>query len=380
MKEHTPALFLNLIEKGILFRYLKFKGKALKPQAMTLEVTQNCIARCIMCNIWKNKNHTPELTTGLWLEMLSSHFFSDLRELDITGGEPYLKTDLAALLTGICLLKKTFLKSLRSIAVTTNGLLTEDVLNTTKMVLPILKRAGVELVIVCAMDAVGKTHDRIRNHKNAWEKVNLTVEGLMKLRQEHGNLIIGLKTTVLPMNIPELKKIAHYAGARMLFTIISPCIITPGRYLNAEKKGLFEFTDEEKKELIRFYRGKQFKWSIHADALADFMETGKMKKPCTCGFNYFFVRSNGDMFLCPLINEKIGNITNFQAQDLFLSKPATGFRKRVGKRKQCLTCTEPGLERYALCYEGFYYLKHLFKTGLEHFSYIHRHMGLDKFD
>jgi MoaA/NifB/PqqE/SkfB family radical SAM enzyme len=376
--KNTLKLFFSLIKNSILFQYMKFTGKTSLPQAISLEITQNCVARCIMCNIWKTQNHIEDMPASKWLEILSSNFFTDLRELDITGGEPYLKNDLIDLLSGICRLKGSYLKRLKSVAITTNGLLTDEVLKVTQKVLPEFQKANLDMVLVCAMDSIGKDHDRIRNHKNAWEKVNLTIEGLINLRKNYGNLIIGLKTTILPLNIKDLKAIVRYADKRELFTIISPCIITSGRYLNPEKKNRFQFQPEEIEQLIQFYQEEHSGWSFHSDVLLDFLKTKKIKKPCTCGFNYFFIRSTGEMHLCPLVNESVGNIYVLDASDLFLSKSAVQFRKKVGIMEQCQTCTEPGLERYALHYEGFHYLCYMFKTGFKNFSYLHSNMGLDK--
>ena len=379
INKNTLKLFFSLIKNSILFRYRKFIGKASLPQVISLEITQNCVARCIMCNIWKTQNNIEDLPANKWLKMLSSDFFTDLRELDITGGEPYLKNDLTDLLSGICKLKGTYLKRLRSVAVTTNGLLTDDVLKITQKILPTFQKADLDLVLVCAMDSVGKDHDKIRNHKNAWEKVNLTIEGLINLRKSYGNLIVGLKTTVLPLNIKGLKAIVHYAEKRELFTIISPCIITSGRYLNPEKKNRFQFKPEEIEQLIQFYQEEHSGWSFHCDALLDFFKVGKIKKPCTCGFNYFFIRSTGEMHLCPLVGKSVGNIKVSNVSDLFFSKPAVQFRKKVGGMERCHTCTEPGLERYALHYEGFHYFCYIFKIGYKNFSSLYYNMGLDKF-
>lgn len=49
----------------------------------------------------------------------------------------------------------------------------------------------------------------------------------------------------------------------------------------------------------------------------------------------------------------------------------------VGNMEQCHTCTEPGLERYALPYEGFHCFCQMLKTGVKNFSSLHSHMGLD---
>lgn len=379
MANEATRLATRLLRNGVRFQYLKHAGKPGRPQALSLEITHECIARCIMCNIWKIPREVPNLPADQWIKLLSSDLFGDLRELDITGGEPFIKRDLPDLFAGICELKKTGLKALKSIAVTTNGLLTEQVLTVTEKILPKLQNNNLDLVMVCAMDAVGNIHDKIRNFKNAWKKVDRTIKGLVRLREKHPNLIIGLKTTILPINISELERIAQYAASKGLFTIISPCIITEGRYLNPDRAEDLIFSREDIEKMIQFYSGDQFNWSYHADVLVQYLKTGTMKKPCSCGFNYFFVRSNGEMLLCPLIKESVGNITTTNVSDLFFSDPADEIRKKIGKLPQCHECTEPGLERYSLPFEGFHYLKLLLKLGRTEFIQLHQHMGLDKY-
>ncbi len=379
MANDATRLAIRLLRNAIRFQYLKHTGKPGRPQALSLEITHECIARCIMCNIWKIPREVPNLPADQWIKLLSSDLFGDLRELDITGGEPFIKKDLPDLLAGICELKKTGLTALKSIAVTTNGLLTEQVLTVTEKILPKLQNKNLDLVMVCAMDAIGNIHDKIRNFKNAWTKVDRTIKGLVRLREKHPNLIIGLKTTILPINISDLEKIAQYAASKGLFTIISPCIITEGRYLNPDRAEDLIFSREDIEKMIQFYSGDQFNWSYHADVLVQYFKTGTMKKPCSCGFNYFFVRSNGDMYLCPLIQESVGNITKKDISDLFFSNKANVIRRQIGMLPQCQVCTEPGLERYSLPYEGFQYLKLFFKMGSDEFFQLHYYSGLDKY-
>ena len=124
MAESIMPLAGQLIKNGFRFRYLRLSGKCRSPEPVSLEVTHRCIAKCIMCNIWRIPRDTPSLSAKAWLSLLSSDLFTDLVELDITGGEPFLRTDLAELLIAVCELKKRHLASLKSIAVTTNGFLT----------------------------------------------------------------------------------------------------------------------------------------------------------------------------------------------------------------------------------------------------------------
>ena len=373
------ALGWQLFKNGLRFQYLHHSGKPAKPQVISLEITHHCIAQCAMCNIWKIPRDVPELSAGDWLDLLASPLFTDLRELDITGGEPFLRQDLPALLLGTCELKGRTLSSLKAVIIPTNGILTERILSVTEQVLPALSSQGLEFVVVCSMDAVGELHDQIRNYKGAWQKVDKTIESLIALRQGFPNLIIGLKTTILPVNVAQLDDIARYAERRGLFTIISPRIITEGRYLNAEHAAALAFRPKHIEKMIAFFDSERFQWSYHKNRLVDYLRTGTMKKPCTCGYNYFFVRSNGELFLCPLINPSVGNIRQHRMEELFFSKTANRMRRRIGRFPECDSCTEPGLERYALPLEGFSYLSLLFSMKKDSFLKLHHHMGMDKY-
>jgi len=320
-----------------------------------------------------------DLPVSDWLRFLSSDLLSDLGELDITGGEPFLRKDLPELFSGIYALKNRNLKALNSIAITTNGLLTKQVLGSCEKILQKLQHEKLDLVVVCAMDAIGILHDQIRNYKNAWSNLNKTIMGLKDLREKYPNLIIGLKTTVLPINISELKKIALYADSHGLFTIISPCIITEGRYLNPDRASSLAFSPADKEEMARFYQSDLFPWSCHAEALARFFKIGVMKKPCSCGFNYFFVRSTGELYLCPLIDRSVENIKYHSIRELFSSKTARSFRRNIGNHPECRACTEPGLERYARPYQKFTYLSYLLRQEKSQFFQLLHHMGLNKF-
>ena len=159
------------------------------------------------------------------------------------------------------------------------------------------------------------------------------------------------------MNVDQLDAIAAYAKKRGLFTIISPRIITGGRYMNDEKKGQFEFSDEQKEQMARFFEKDGSMWNFHGHMLAEYLRTGKVQKPCTCGFNYLFIRSNGDVYPCPLIDMPVGNVRDKGVGGAYFSPRAADWRRKIGRFAECSVCTEPGLERYSLPFEGAEYLR-----------------------
>ena len=376
---NSAQRILRLASNGIRYRRQKKSGKPHPLEAISLEITHRCFCRCSMCNIWMIPSQVQDLDLHDWLRLLSSPELRHLRELDLTGGEPFMRNDLGKLLQGICDLQSTNFPELRTISITTNGILTERILELIREIIAPLRFRGIDLVLACGMDAVGDLHDRIRNFPGAWEKLRETLSGLISLRNNHSNLILGIKTTVVPLNAHELDRIADYADDNGLFTIISPRIITSNRFRNSEKEAELSFKPEDVESIIRFYEGSRFAWSSHREVILNYLRTGRIKKPCSAGFNNLFVRHNGDVFPCPILPVALGNIKERSLSDLFRSPDADQFRKKVGGFPDCNECTEPGLERISWPFEGFTLLKLITKIGMKDFGRLVQHMGIDKY-
>ncbi len=372
-------IIAKLTRNALRYRFLKATGRPHPLEAISLEVTHRCICRCRMCNIWQIPRQVADLPLSHWTGLLSSPELRGLRELDITGGEPFLRDDLPELLTWICRSKPEFFPGLKTLAITSNGILTKRLLETTAEIAGPLREQGIDLVLACGMDAVGELHDQIRGLKGAWQKLSASLEGLVKLRERHPNLILGIKSTIIPDNVHELDRIAEFAEKHRLFTIISPCIITANRFGNTMLKEELEFSAADLDALKLFFAGPAFAWNGHRQALQGYLETGRMEKPCSAGYNTVFVRHSGEVFPCPLIPRSLGNIESANVQSMLNSSQAARFRKRIGSYPECQGCTEPGLERIAWPFEGLTCLRALGRMGQQDFSRFIAHMGLDKY-
>lgn len=375
----TIRMFVRLLCNGLRFRLLKRTGRPCGLQAISLEITHRCICRCRMCNIWQIPAEIPDLPLSAWVELLSSPELRGLREIDITGGEPFLRQDLAALLEWICTVKPTRFPELRTVAITTNGLLTDRILAVVAPLLAPMREQGLDLVLACGLDAVGEQHDQIRDHQGAWRKLQTTIAALQGLRSSFPNLILGIKTTIQPLNVHELERVARFAKAGDLFTIISPCIITANRFGNVDLRDSLTLSAADLQTVMRFYQGPDFAWSGHRLAMLEYLKSGRMKKPCSAGFNTVFVRHTGEVFPCPVIPERFGDIRQSSLAEILSWPTAVQFRKRIGTFPACRTCTEPGLERLAWPFEGLTCLRHLLQMGRKDFMRLANHMGLDKY-
>ena len=72
-----------------------------------------------------------------------------------------------------------------------------------------------------------------------------------------------------------------------------------------------------------------------------YLETGRMHRPCTCGFNYLFVRSTGEVMLCPLMARSVGNLRDTDIGDIWASEAACICAARSGAPRSAESCTEP---------------------------------------
>ena len=375
----SAGLVKKLIYNALRYRLLKVTGRPFPLEAISLEVTHRCICRCQMCNIWQIPQTARNLSLSDWTDLLSSAGLRGLREVDITGGEPFLREDLGDLLEWICRSKAACFPELKTLAITSNAILTESVLSVVERLVGPLQQQGIDLVLACGMDAVGGLHDQIRNFKGAWKKLNATLIGLKALRQQHSNLILGIKTTIIPANVGELDRIAAFAREHGLFTIISPCIITANRFGNLSLEDDLKFSADDLQAIKRFYAGPEFAWSGHRQTMLHYLETGVTDKPCSAGFNTVFVRHTGEVFPCPLIPNSLGNITETNLSDLLAGSAAVQFRKQIKSFPECRDCTEPGLERIAWPFEGITCLRRLAQMGFGNFERLVGHMGLDKY-
>ena len=369
----------KLLANGCRYRYLRLTGKPATLQAISLEITHRCICRCSMCNIWRIPKEVPDLPLAVWTGLLSSPELEGLRELDITGGEPFLRADLPELLHWIRQAQPDHFPGLRTVAITTNGILTERVLPTVREVIGPLQALGIDLVLACGMDGVGEGHDRVRNFPGAWDRLSATLAELRALRVDHPNLVLGIKTTIVPQNVNELQRIASFARESDLFTIISPCIITANRFGNTELADSLTFDAAAVQAMRDFYQGPEFAWDGHRQTMLEYLATGRVKKPCSAGFNTVFVRHNGEVFPCPLIPTALGNLRQVKLAEMLRGPKAARFRRGIGTYAACRVCTEPGLERLAWPFEGFTCLRRMVQLGTRNFRRLADHMGLDKY-
>ena len=359
---------VQLLTNAARFRRVRLGASPLQPEVISLALTIRCNSHCVMCNMWRQVLQEPdvatsELTGDEIIGLLSRPLFADLVELDLTGGEPHLREDLVDIVLRIAALKKQNLPRLKSIVITSNGLLPERIIANYRAILKGMKDTGIDLVCVASLDGIGEVHDRIRGTKGAFDSAAETLRGLSELKNEYPGYYVGVKTTVLPQNVDSLDAVLDYANGEGFFHIISPVFFTGSRFRNEEKRQLLELTPADRDKLLRFYRNEEFDTNYFYTRIRNYLDTGRKNWSCTAAYNYLFIDYDGSVYPCELLPESLGSVREEALEDIWNGQKAHDHRDKIDTSDRCLACIEPGAVRYSACAEGLSYLGFLRDLG-----------------
>jgi MoaA/NifB/PqqE/SkfB family radical SAM enzyme len=181
-----------------------------RPTSIAFALTERCNARCLHCDIWKNRGKEDAPSLEQWKTVLL-----DLRRwlgpvhVIFTGGE--------ALLVPYAPQVVAYGASI--------GLVVEHLthgywLDQTRVERMALANPW-RVTISC--DGIGETHDRIRGREHFFEAVEATIATLLRLRREgRAHYTIRLKTVIMNHNLDDVAKVARYAHEHGLEVFYQP--------------------------------------------------------------------------------------------------------------------------------------------------------------
>lgn len=181
-----------------------------RPTSIGLMLSYRCNARCVHCDIWKNRGKEDSPTLEHWKTLLT-----DLRgwlgpvHVFISGGEAMLKPyaiDVAAHGSSIGL----FVEFL------THGYWDDQ----SKIEQLAMARPW---RVTISLDGIGEVHNRIRGREKFFEKTSASIETLKRVRKERGlDFEIRLKTVIMQQNVENVCEIAHYANQPGMHVFYQP--------------------------------------------------------------------------------------------------------------------------------------------------------------
>jgi len=161
------------------------------PTRAVIDVTRRCNLRCSMCHTWKRTEHA-ELSVAQWAAVFKC--MPRLCWLDLTGGEPLLRSDFGELVSAAL----RGLPALGMLHFQTNGWATDRAEAVVRRART--ERADVDLIITVSIDGPQAVHDKIRGRPQAHARAVATLQRLHAMAQQDDGLQVHVGTTVTAAN------------------------------------------------------------------------------------------------------------------------------------------------------------------------------------
>jgi Fe-coproporphyrin III synthase len=327
------------------------------PSFVTFIVTWRCNSRCIFCDIWKKKSNPCDELSIEDIERI----FQQLKKIDVlrlTGGEPFLRADLAEVINRI-----NSVNPPEIIHITTNGFLTERILKTMSAI-----NAVETIHIKVSIDAVGEKHDHVRGIEGAYEMAMKTVRGLCDLRKDRP-FHIGVNQAIIDEN-----EIDSYFQLRDILASyevpVYPCIANDSLNSLYSDKILVNpnisykpFGDFSKDALDRFMKiliadGKKVN-NLQEQMVDRYHLTGLYNRivhnkqipnpKCVALSSHLRILPNGDVPVCLYNGTILGNLKEKNFSTVWFSEEANQQRRWV---KDCPGCWQSCESAVSAIYTG----------------------------
>jgi len=296
--------------------------------SLTLEVTNKCNLRCKHCynnSGLKNNNETLQFATIKSIIDDIKCLYSNLGQLIITGGEPFLYKDIDKIIL------YSFNNGFNKIRINTNGTVFPE--NDT-LLLSILQKYQDEISIqVSLLGATKETNDYLTSVNGSFEQ---TIKNLVTFKQILPDVSISF--LISKLSIIEKDKANVISSDFEIPIVFNDNLLLVGRAL-------------DNKEQIYISPPKNN--SLTCDGNYGNINYGKLKEEqyfealskfppkLPCGYETISVSCNGDVLPCTLLQEIIvGNIYNNNISEIIKSNRMKKFQEEIDidNRKICKSC------------------------------------------
>lgn len=300
----------------------------------TVIVTYRCNARCNMCNRYKCPS-TPEEEISLeTIKKLPDMYFTN-----ITGGEPFIRTDLKEIV------RELYKKSDR-IVISTNGFFTDRIVDLCKE----FPQVGIRISI----EGLEETNNKIRGLEDGFNRGLTTLKTLVDM----GMKDVGFGMTVQDANAKDLVALyrlsdemnMEFATASLhnsFYFVEAKNIIHDRLMVGQEFENLVN-------ELLKSNSPKKWFRAYFNHGLINYIFGQKRLLPCDMAFDTFFIDPYGDVMPCNGTKDKevMGNLNEAATwEELWESSQADTVRAKVRCcDRQCwmIGSVSPAMHKYIM--------------------------------
>jgi len=291
-----------------------------------------------MCNIWR-KIYVPELT----IEEIGDFFEKNNRFswIGITGGEPFLRTDLSQIIDII--LNKC--NRLCALHFATNGTLTDKIVNLIERIND--KNKKIRLLFTISIDGPASLHDDIRGVKGTWEKA---METFLWIKNSYlAEARIGF--TLLHFNVGRFKD--TFFSIKEVYPDLKFDDITINIFQKSdfyyENQDMEDLNPEEVivqiKEILMMdnngFSINNFLRRMYLRLYPEYLETKKSPLKCQALSSTCFLDPYGNLYPCAVYNKSLMNIKLSSPLKLIWNSKRTRLLSNECANNLCPGCWSP---------------------------------------
>lgn len=298
-----------------------------------------------MCNIWR-KEKSYEMTAGQIKTIFRQ--LKPLRAIRITGGEPFLREDLARIVN---IINKEARPEI--IYITTNGTLTEKI----KVFIKDVKNLH-NIHIKISIDALQEEHNRIRGNENSYQKAMSALSLLSSLRQRHGFYLSVSQTIVSERCIDDynkLREICKYYNVELypVLAYSKPPLYETSDCLEIRQKDIkgsffanlplrqiihmLELIEKDNEKSNNFIEKIAQRYYLKGLRYRLLYKKNYPNPKCAALKNYLRILPNGDVPVCLYNSLSVGNLINQPnfKKFWFEDKNIERYREQIKKCSGC---------------------------------------------
>lgn len=277
----------------------------------TVISTYRCNSKCAMCYVWQNPTSPREEVSLKTLEKVPF----GIDNLNITGGEPTLRDDLAEL---VDLLYPRACK----LEISSNGLHPER--------LETIIRKYPDVKVRFSLEGIGDSNNRIRGEEDGFET---KVRGLRRLK-ELGGTDLGFATVIQDDNVDDLMRI--YALTQEMGVELATSTLHNG--FQFHKSNNLPYDRGQVAREIEKLITAMLKTNSVKNWFRAYLNLGLMEKvlgfqrliPCTAATDFVFVDPWSDVFACNVRPDLwMGNLGAQGWEEIWLGEKGNEIRNRV---------------------------------------------------
>ena len=313
---------LNGLKSSLRQPYLAYcrrRQRLPRPHFLDLAVTWRCNARCVMCDTWRSGELNPagvagELSVAQWRAILErdADFLRDIRKVGLTGGEPFLRSDLVEL---VDMLHQRLPGA--SMSLVSNGLLTGRILAALERIRDFFPG----LVFSVSLDGLGPVHDQVRGVPGAYDKALATIKGAREL-----GFTVTSGLTVSHLNYDQIGPVSEMLDS--LGVDFSCNLQEQGSNFHRPQSAPSLEPGQARQvrqDLLRF--GHHF----YMDNLRRQMEGRPRTLPCYAGYASYFLTPDGQVTICNLVGTSLGRLSDAPFRELADHPQAWRLRRQLAK-------------------------------------------------